>query len=350
MNQERRIERVFRGYEVRIRTAHYSISVHNGLKNMLATFRATGQVDLFKALSEGYDPLEMYRRFLRKELGGVVLVESVTNAKDTMLAWAKLKALTTPRSYRGPIANLFRDHPDATIDQIPEVLLAVKERYSARGQRNSFIQCRKVAGSWTSDTYGQDSALWRAIRNIKPFDHNSHVHTGKARSVWAVFDVVKKMPEPYGMMFLSMCLLGTGTKEYFEDGFTVEPDRWVTVHGQKTDTRTRRTLLVFDNLVTPPNKNPKPLSKALRDIQPDWQLYDARRCFAHWCDMANIPPIRVKSYMGHSAKGMNELYKQHEIDEYLITDADLLRNYVIANKEKENQVSVPKKVPTLTLA
>jgi hypothetical protein len=286
---------------------------------------------------------------VRKELNGVVLVESVTNAQDTLLKWAKTFPPSTARSYRGPIANLFRDHPDATIDEIPHVLEAVKERYSAVGQRNSFVQCRKVASSWSSVTYGPNSPLHLAIRNVLPFKHNSATHTGKARSVWDVFATIKQMPEPFGMMFLSMCLMGTGTKEYFVDGFTVEPDRWVTIHGKKNENRTRRTLLVFDNLVAPPNQNAKPLSRALRAIQPEWQVYDARRCFAHWCDMAGIPIIRTKAYMGHNAKGMNELYKQHEVDDYLVSDADLLRQYILANRVKKEQSAVPTKVPKLDL-
>ena len=142
-----------------------------------------------------------------------------------------------------------------------------------------------------------------------------------------------------------MCLMGTGTSEYLKDGFTVG-DYWVTIHGKKNANRTRRTLLVYDGLVHP-KPDRKPLDEALHAIQEDWLLYDGRRCFAHWCEMAGIPLIRIKAYMGHVAGNISELYRRHEVDNYLVSDAELLRTYIEANK-KPKEAPKPKPVPKLS--
>lgn len=267
--------------EIRIRTNAYADDVHEGLKLMLRHLKATGQVELWKLLvrKSGDDVLEIYRRYQRNELGKVIFAETVESAKSVMLDWAsKRPNETTRKSYREYINNLFRDHPTATIAELPDVLRAVRDRYEARGQKNTFDQCRKVASSWAGKTYSKDSPLWRQLRAVQPLEVSSHVHTQKARQVWEVVATVDKMAEPYGSMFWTMCLLGTGRKEYLSDGFDVVPDHYVRIFGKKNKNRTRVVPLIFDatQLVAPDAKttlsNNQLFREALQKVQPDWQL------------------------------------------------------------------------------
>jgi hypothetical protein len=330
----RRIDRSWNDARLTIRTAHLSKDMHDGLDTMLNHLKRTGNVGLWKGLADQrVNPVSLYQHYLRGDLDGVVLVERVQSAKDTLLAWAEgIERPTTRKSYRQYVNDLFRDHPHATLDQLPEVLQRVRERYRRRGQRNSFGQCKKVALAYSSRTYGRYSALWRALANVQGLETSSHVHSGKARSVADVFDTVKAMKQPYGRYFISMCLLGTGTSEYLRDGFTVH-DHWVTIHGQKNTSRERRTMLLYDGLVKP-KPDRKPFDRALHEVQPTWTLYDARRCFSHWCEMASIPIVRIKTYMGHAAGNISELYRQHEIDDYLLADAELLVRYIEDNRKR----------------
>ncbi len=342
------------GVRLTIRTQQVTQKVHDGLYDMLTHLKRTGNIGLWTGLSTGdLNALELYERYLRGELDDVILKESAQTAKSVMLEWAKSRTNETTRnSYCDYIENLFRDHQTATIDQLPIVLAAVRLRYEKQGQKNSFGQCRKVASSWAGKVYGKDSALWRKLRSVQPLETSTHVHKQEARSVWDVLATVKAMKAPFGEMFWTMCLLGTGTKEYLQDGFTVVPDRWVVIHGQKNKARERRTPLIFNGLATPivSLAKRKAFDRELHAVQPDWDLYDARRTFSHWCEEALIPVPRIQAYMGQDPKTVNEKYRKHSVDPYLIADAERLRNYINANKQKPKPARKTAKVPTFSFA
>ncbi len=340
------------GERLTIRTGKVSQKVHDGLYDMLTHIKRTGNFGMWMGLkNDSLDPLKLYEDYLRDKFNDVIMVESVQPAKEVMLAWAATRNNETTRnSYRDYIVNLFRDHPTATIDELPQVLEAVRRRYEEKGQKNAFGQCRKVASSWAGKVYGKDSALWRKLRAVQPLESSSHTHKQEARSVWDVLATVTAMKAPFGEMFWTMCLLGTGTKEYLQDGFTVVPDQWVVIHGQKNKARERRTPLIFNGLVTPTVSlaNRKAFDKELHNVQPEWDLYDARRTFSHWCEEAVIPVPRIQAYMGQDPKTVNEKYRKHNVDPYLIADAERLRNYINANKKKPKPTRKAVKVPSFS--
>jgi hypothetical protein len=143
-------------------------------------------------------------------------------------------------------------------------------------------------------------------------------------------------------MFWTMCLTGMGTKEYFEDGFEILANA-VLVNGQKRKSRRRLTPLVFSDLVQP-SRQQKAMRKALHGVCPEWQLYDARRSFQHWAEMAGIPVIRIKLYAGHSITDVSERYRSHEVIEYLSSDSQKLRDYIVGCLRTTTEVS-PTPVP-----
>lgn len=59
-------------------------------------------------------------------------------------------------------------------------------------------------------------------------------------------------------------------------------------------------------------------------------LYDARRSFAHWAEMAGIPETRRKVYMGHGPKDLTQHYGWHDVAPYVVEDAGRLREYITA--------------------
>jgi len=44
--------------------------------------------------------------------------------------------------------------------------------------------------------------------------------------------------------------------------------------------------------------------------------------------MAGIPVIRIRRYVGHKAANISEVYRTHEVDGYLRSDAELLCAYI----------------------
>jgi hypothetical protein len=350
--RNRRIDREMNGQRLAIRTGKLSQRVHDGLDAMLTHIKKTGNIGLWMGLKEGtLDALALYESYLRDKFHDVILVESVKGAKAAMLEWVETRANpTTRKSYGEIVQALFRDAPDATIDELPEVLQAVRDRYEKLGQKNQFGQCRKVASSWAGKTYGKDSALWRRLRAIPPLESSSHVHKQEARAVWDVIATVKAMREPFGAMFWTMCILGTGTKEYLSDGFTVVDGKWVTIHGQKNKARVRRTPLVFANLVpsSVSYANRKAFDRELHAVQPEWDLYDARRTFSHWCEEALIPVPRIQAYMGQDPQTVNEKYRKHNVDPYLTADAERLRNYINANRKRPKPSKKMVPIPTFS--
>lgn len=184
--------------------------------------------------------------------------------------------------------------------------------------------------------------MWSAVANIKGLKHSSHIHTGQARSVQDVVETIGRMRQPFGAMFWSMCVTGMGTKEYFEDGFEILPDA-VVIHGQKRKSRQRVVPLVFSDLVQP-SRQQKAMRTALHVVRPEWQLYDARRSYQHWAEMAGIPVVRIKLYAGHRITDVSERYRKHEVTEYLSSDARRLRDYIVGCLAEKTD-SLPTPVP-----
>ena len=180
-----------------------------------------------------------------------------------------------------------------------------------------------------------------AISKIDPLTTPAAAkRNGLAREVSEVVSVVKAMDPKYGAMFWSMCITGMGNAEYFDTPWEVLPDR-VRIHGNKRPWRNRFIPLIQANIQRP-TSTVKYLGQALREAAPEgWQLYDARRSFAHWCEMAQVARPRISAYMGHKTKTMTELYLRHNVTPYLNADAEKLREYIVEHKDAPTAPSAP---------
>jgi hypothetical protein len=61
-------------------------------------------------------------------------------------------------------------------------------------------------------------------------------------------------------------------------------------------------------------------------------VYDARRTFAHWLELAKIPRSRRMAYLGHSVRDVTDRYEQHSVEFYLTADRKALRHVVGAQR------------------
>lgn len=54
-------------------------------------------------------------------------------------------------------------------------------------------------------------------------------------------------------------------------------------------------------------------------------LYNCRRHYAHWLQLARVPRARRRWYYGHQSGDVTDLYEQHEVEAYLRRDGRRLR-------------------------
>lgn len=225
---------------------------------------------------------------------------------------------------------------------LPQILLDMKAAYAPQDKARTFNQTRAlVLGFVNKKCGGKHSALYTRVQTISPIDEVDSRKkrkrenrltqlSGLARPVRAVLETVEAMQHPQGEQFWTMTLLGMGNKEY-QSGFEVFPEEGrVHVHGMKRETRDRDLPLISAQRL---NKHPsavKYIRAQLRKVQPEWQLYDARRTFSHWMDeCGGISKIRRKAYMGHKVRDVHDNYTAHELRDYLVKDGKALRDYII---------------------
>ena len=125
-------------------------------------------------------------------------------------------------------------------------------------------------------------------------------------------------------MWWAMCCTGMGPDEYW-GGWHVEGDR-ICIHGTKTEARERFVPFVVP--ISTPDLTPSGMHSRFRKLDLKVTLYDARRSYTLWMIEAGIPRIRRMMYLGHEITEVHDLYEEHEIGEFLETDALRLRKFI----------------------
>ena len=117
-----------------------------------------------------------------------------------------------------------------------------------------------------------------------------------------------------------------GPDEFFGGKWRYE-DRRLHVLGTK---RAARDLYVpVVETVERSPLTPEQFQRALKRSGLGVQPYDARRTFAHWCDLAGVPEIRRELYLGHAVRAnLRTLYGAHESERFVEEDATRLKKVV----------------------
>lgn len=239
-------------------------------------------------------------------------------------AWARGLANDSHRRAAEGTRRHMEIRTDATVAELPALLRSYRVRCAEK--HRTFNLARAHAQAFIRDTLGRSHALWGQVRDVLPYRQSSAaLRRGKPWLVEEIRAACEKMGPVNGATAWTLAATGMGPKEYWQDGFTVEPDR-IAIHGKKRYGRER--VVPRWTLVTGPGSSEKTFRKALaRATGGRVKPYDLRRCFARWCEEAGITRTNIAAYLGHTARTMSDLYRVGEMEGQIAEDADRLRAY-----------------------
>jgi integrase len=253
--------------------------------------------------------------------------------------------------------------PHAMVATLPDVIRQLRVRQSKAPR--SFNLNRAYALAFVRDTLGKLSPVYLGIqavtvRKVRPkvkprpltplelctlrdgFD--------KLTAEWMTAHTSRKAtkrPMASWTDAFAMALTGMNPRE-FQGEWDVRGDR-VHIGGTKRPGRVRDVPMAFpsklwgDWRLSRPSASQKVYAKAFRAAADAVSLpctpYDLRRSFANWMEAAGIPRTRRQLYLGHGAKDITDLYERHEVDAFLATDGQKLRDWLDQHFAPKSPVS-----------
>lgn len=327
------IDREFDGVRLRRASGTNDRSVFRKIDAMLTTFQTQGRGDLILALKQKrFSPMYAFNAFKLYGVDKIPTADVLANLGSTWDAW--VKRIERSPSHKASLRKTRRAlniRESDILNDLPQRLSV----YRSSAPPHSSNQARVHAQAFLRDTLGKSHRLWIAVKDMPP----AKKPKAKPRPILTVDEVrrlVVQLGPKAGQAAWSMAAMGALPKEYWTDGFEVQPDR-IRVFGEKRSGRNR--IVPRWTTVYPPPVGFSTFRKLLRTVAKQVQPTDFRRAFARWMEEAGIIPPNQQLYMGHGARTMNELYKLGEVSGQLEADAEKLRGYT----------GEPPRRPTLTM-
>lgn len=314
---------------------------------MLDNLFENGRFDVLRAIKNRTVSLKLvYHHYRKGTLHRLATVEHVLPLDPNLLNWIadypKWEDNTRKR-YRQCAEQLILMNRKGSVNDLPAMVRRYW-KYCADPKRQfsrAFNQTRAVVLSYIGKEFGKSHPLYAAVRDVPNFTIKNR-REGKPLPVWQVVELMAKVKPHMADMIWTMCLTGMHWKEYSGD-WEIFSDR-VLIHGTKREQRNR--VIPFLGDPTDPNKDycfPAVGEEHFRDTLRDAssgtvQIYDLRRTYAFWLSEADINPVRQAAYMGHKVRGMTQHYQQHKVTEFLLSDAEKLKAYIVARKAEPVEV------------
>lgn len=314
------------------------------LNEMITSLGETGRSDLLREIRDGrLKPLEVYEAFRVNELHKLPLGEMLKPLAAALNAWLDtVDCSASQRAAHKTMINKVTERGAGTVADLPGRLVLVgldcrKEKTPAQ-----FNRVRASALSFIRDTLKRSHRLYGEIRDIPVMKERKSPK--RQPQTWTqLVDHANKLNDispRYRNAMWAMALNGMGPKEYFVDGWKVLADR-VSISGAKRDKRTRVVPLLRSRYFMALTANRTVgVAREMRvfgevllgkcGIHP----YDLRRTYANWLEAAGIPRTRRKLYMGHAGGDVTSLYEQHEVNQFLVEDAEKMERYLSATERK----------------
>lgn len=257
-------------------------------------------------------------------------VEAALPFYDSAMEWVEkyehIKE-STRDGYKYNFKTLNAIKNNFSVDQVPDVLKVYKKKCYNANKPRAFNTTRNTVRSYLNDTFGPYHPTYLAVCQIKPLTEKPS--EPRALSLQEVKAVLVKLRADIAAQFWTMCLTGAGMTEYAE-GLEVE-GHGIRIKGEKMariDNRRNRLVPHVEN-PAPFALHEKQFRSHLHEASNDSiKIGDARKTFARWCLEAGVEPHRVRQYMGHRVVGMTERYAKSKVDQHLIDDAKLIREYI----------------------
>lgn len=298
--------------------------------SMFYNLKDQQKYDFLKALKKGTTTLgELHRYWSTHRLRDLPTVQHIIGVEAGMRKWvdSHCKNETTRKGYQWCINRLVKYNPNGTETDLPEMVKDCRKGCQNSGITRQFNMTRSVVLSYLGDQYSTQHPLYLAVKCIKTIPVGNR-RGGSARTVREVIEGLSNISyHPARQVFFAMCLTGMGNSE-FEGQWAVNENK-VIVNGTKRASRDRQVPYWFPFIHTPrPTIDESYLRLNFRKAGLDWHIYDGRRTFAHWCEMAGVPMTRIKLYMGHKQSGdVTALYLRHKVDPYIAEDIERLQKW-----------------------
>lgn len=214
--------------------------------------------------------------------------------------------------------------PNATVGDLPDVLLKYRLSAYAAGQMSGYNHNRGAVLRFLGATLGTDHPLTVQCARVERLKEQPKRKRGLTLDELAA--VLAYLPEKQRHVFRELSLTGMRPDEYYSGHFRVLSDR-IEVLGTKTKAAVRVIPLVEP--ITGTTLKRTGMRHYLDKYPgPSLEPYTARRTFANLMELAGIPRTRRRMYLGHSGKDVTDLYERAEVAAFLVEDAERLRQAV----------------------
>lgn len=327
------IDRTFKGVG-RIKKASGTTNpvVRNKINRMLTALSEDGRhIALLKAIKRGEVPLlEALDAYTHKTLDKLATGETARQLDATMEAWidslnvpadcsAKHKAsLQQSRKY------LKDAKPKAIVADLPALLEGLRVTLGGKHAR-SFNLARSAAQAFVRSTLKRSHPLWLAVAAVEPRKQKP-ARKHNPLSLEQFRNLFHDHPTDHvELIAWGMVLTGMGAEEYWGE-WRIEGNA-VHIVGTKRKGRVRDVPLVHYGLGRPMIHR-RTFENKVRARTRSITVYDIRRTYAHWLEMAGVPRSRRKLYLGHGSGDVTGLYEIHEVRAFLQADAERLRVFL----------------------
>jgi hypothetical protein len=302
------------------------------LDNMLTTLYKAGRIDLLQGIATGIlTPLEVWARFRLGELDRLPTVETMKPLMESLDEWVKgsKKEPWTVASRKSSVSAVRkRAKKGASIQDLPRIL----RKYAAETDTPTMYN-RTISNmmAFLRDSLGRRHPIYGEVHDLPKLKERKA--KGQRLSAKEMRDLRTSLNAhgektghgPLGDMAWSMAITGMGPGEYWGK-WEMRADRFH-IEGTKREGRIRDVPLVGP--VSVPVVSYRTFGDELEAATSDRiGVYDFRRTFAHWMELAHIPRTRRKLYMGHGATDVTDLYEWHEVESFLAEDGAKLRAFL----------------------
>ena len=331
---------------IRVSVRTHDKGLLSRMRHAVEDLRLKGRFDWLILLRDGgITPLALLDRIQETPIKKLPPAEVRLFTEDTIARTLNGLA-ASPRHQRDTgqdLRRLLRLAPaGASLAVLPGLVQDAKTRYMDREQYRAFNKLRSSVLTLLRETVRRRSPIYQDVLEIDVLDTERR-REGNPQTPREAFELAAKMGAVWGAAWMAMCVTGMGPKELW-GAWEIEGDR-ITIHGTKRKSRQRIVFRLAD-ITRPPltydagYRHLRAILKAAseRTVQP----YDARRTFAHWCELAGVPLSRIDHYLGHGAKKMLDLYTRHDVGKYLVEDRETVRRYLAANLPKQPKLDAEK--------
>lgn len=299
------------------------------IQRMMEKLYYTANHTILEEIRDGVvNGIEVYRYFIEGRLDHLPSTASLRPVIPTVPDWIDTHSVApkTKTDYKNQIKRFCDVVGTAlSIQDIPKAVKTYRRYCDEREIARTFNLCRATILAYLNNNFGKTHTLYRQVVEVKTLKVKSKKQAPKL-SVVEFVALTDALPEEYANIARAMVLSGMRPNEVFGEWW-LEKDR-VVIKGTKTDRSDRIVPLVQP--IFQPTRGILAFRKRLKKFREDITPYSFRHSYLHWMELAKISRSRRTAYMGHtSLKDTTEIYEQHEVQEFLQEDAEILRNWIL---------------------